>query len=108
MDRLWDWLAVELGKYARWVALGVVALTVVLGFGISRLEFATGQDSYLNTSDQIYKDNVEYQSLFGGSAMLVLITMDEGHTVDELLEPDAQAQFDALHESQPAEHVSDA
>ena len=98
MDKLWDWLAVELGKYARWVALGVVALTVVLGFGITRLEFATGQDSYLNTSDEIYQDNVEYQSLFGGSAMLVLITMDDGHTVDELLEPDAQAQFDTLHD----------
>ena len=48
MDRLWDWLAVELGKYARWVELGVLGLTIVLGFGITRLEFATGQDSYLN------------------------------------------------------------
>ena len=41
-----------------------------LGFGITKLEFATGQDSYLNKSDQVYKDNVAYQDLFGGQAML--------------------------------------
>ena len=56
----------------------------MLGFGITQLDFATGQDSYLNKSDQVYKDNVAYQSLFGGQAMLTVITMDPGHTVDEL------------------------
>ena len=71
MDKAVVWLAVELGKHAVWVAVGGVLLTVGLGFGISQLEFATGQDAYLNTSRrQIYKDNVAYQTLFGGSAML--------------------------------------
>ncbi len=63
-------------------------ITLALGAGISRLEFATGQDSYLNKDDQVYIDNVEYQSLFGGQAMLTVITMDQGHHVDELFTPD--------------------
>ena len=42
----------------------------MLGFGITQLEFATGQDSYLNKDDQVYNDNVAYQDLFGGQAML--------------------------------------
>jgi hypothetical protein len=47
----------------------------------------TGQDSYLNKSDQVYKDSVAYQHLFGGEAMLTLVTMDKGHAVNELFTP---------------------
>ena len=50
----------------------------MLGAGITQLEFATGQDSYLNKDEQVYKDSVAYQDLFGGQAMLTLVTMDEG------------------------------
>jgi hydrophobe/amphiphile efflux-3 (HAE3) family protein len=80
------------------VVLGLV-ITVGLGLGISKLKFATGQDSYLNTSDQVYKDNVQYQSLFGGQAMLTVITMDQGHAIDELFNDAGQQQFTALHDA---------
>ena len=99
MDKVWSWLAVELGKHAVWVVVGGVLLTVGLGFGISKLEFATGQDAYLNTSDVIYKDNVAYQNLFGGSTMLTVVTMDKGHTVAELFNPKGRAEFKTFHDS---------
>ena len=86
MQRFWSWLAVQLGKRAGLVSVIGLLITVVLGVGITQLEFATGQDSYLNKSDQVYKDNVAYQKLFGGEAMLTVITMDKGHTVDELFD----------------------
>ena len=71
-------------------------LTVGLGYGITNLEFATGQDSYLNKSDQVYKDSVAYQKLFGGQAMVTLVTMDKGHTVNELFTPENIAQWKAI------------
>src|SRR4051812_25158060 len=74
------------------MAVGAV-VTIGLGFGITQLKFATGQDSYLNKSDQVYKDSVAYQDLFGGQAMLTLVTMDKGHKVDELFTPEAIAQW---------------
>ena len=74
-------------------------ITVGLGLGITKLDFATGQDSYLNKSDQVYKDNLAYQDLFGGQAMLTVITMNEGHTVDELFASATRAQFTTLHDS---------
>ena len=77
------------------IGLGV---TFVLGLGITQLEFATGQDSYLNKDDQVYKDNVVYQGLFGGQAMLTVITMDPGHTVDELFTPANRAQLQQFHD----------
>src|SRR4029453_7475252 len=38
---------------------------------------------------------VAYQRLFGGQAMLTLVTMDKGHTVNELFTPENQAKWRA-------------
>jgi hydrophobe/amphiphile efflux-3 (HAE3) family protein len=99
VQRFWSYLAVQLGKRAVLVSVVGLLVTVALGIGITRLDFATGQDSYLNKDDQVYKDNVEYQNLFGGQAMLTVVTMDPGHTVDELFTEDAEQQFTLLHDS---------
>jgi uncharacterized protein len=98
MQRFWSWLAVELGRRAGLVALVGLILTLALGYGITRLEFATGQDSYLNKDDEVYIDNVAYQDLFGGQAMLGLITMDDGHTIAELFDADGIAQLRSVHD----------
>jgi uncharacterized protein len=101
VERFWRFIAVELGKHAGLVSVIGLLVTLILGFGITRLEFSTGQDSYLNKSDTVYKDNVDYQRLFGGQAMLTLVTMEKGHTVNELFTPENQAKWRAV-ESQIA------
>lgn len=98
MERFWRFIAVELGKHAGLVSVIGLLVTLILGFGITRLEFSTGQDSYLNKSDTVYKDNVKYQRLFGGQAMLTLVTMDKGHTVKELFTPENQAKWQDMEE----------
>jgi hydrophobe/amphiphile efflux-3 (HAE3) family protein len=98
MQRFWSVLAVQLGKRAGLVVAVGVLVTLGLGFGITRLEFATGQDSYLNAGDQVAIDNEAYQDLFGGQAMLAVIEMDDGHTVDELLDRDGRRQLRAFHD----------
>ena len=96
MQRFWSWLAVYLGKHAGVVAIVGLLVTLVLGFGTTKLSFATGQDSYLNAEDQVYKDNVAYQGLFGGQAMLALLTADQGKTVNDIMSPANQAAFDKI------------
>ncbi len=98
MHKFWSWLGLNLGKH--WIiVLSVLALvTVGLGYGITNLKFSTGQDSYLNKSDQVYKDSVAYQKLFGGEAMVTLVTMDKGHTVNELFTPKNIAQWNAVEQ----------
>jgi hydrophobe/amphiphile efflux-3 (HAE3) family protein len=93
MQRFWSYIAVQLGKHAIWVTVVGVLVTIGLGLGITQLDFATGQDSYLNSNSQVYKDNVVYQRLFGGEAMLTVIRMAPGHTVDELFTGDGQQQL---------------
>jgi hydrophobe/amphiphile efflux-3 (HAE3) family protein len=91
--RFWSWLGLNLGKH--WIAVMVVGglLTVGLGYGTTKLKFSTDQSNYLNKSDQVYKDNVAYQKLFGGEAMLTLVTMEPGHTVAELFTAGDIAQW---------------
>ncbi|MGH9003104.1 MAG: RND transporter, partial [Acidimicrobiia bacterium] len=88
MRRVWAWMAVNFGKHAGIVGVIGLAITLILGLGITKLDFATGQDSYLNKDEQVYKDSVAYQDLFGGQAMVTLFTMDEGQTVTDLFTPD--------------------
>lgn len=77
----------------------LLIITVGLGSGITNLKFATGQDSYLNDSDQVAKDNLVYQRLFGGQAMLTVISMQKGHTVDELFTAKGRRQFERFHDT---------
>ncbi|HEX7443869.1 MAG TPA: hypothetical protein VF320_08280, partial [Acidimicrobiales bacterium] len=96
MQRFWSWLAVELGKRAGLVAVVGLLITLVAGYGVTKLQFATGQDSYLNASDQVAKDNVAYQKLFGGEAMLVLLTADQGKTVLDVSNAHNQAEMEKM------------
>ncbi len=80
------------------VAIGCV-LTVVFGFGATRLEFQTGQDSYLNSDEQVYEDNVDYQSLFGGQAMLSVFTLQPGGSLVDLFTQRNVARWVELRET---------
>lgn len=102
MRKLLASMAVGFGKRASLVAVVVLVVTAVLGFGATKLEFATGQDSYLNSDDEVYTDNVAYQDLFGGQAMLTLFTMEEGKTVADLFTP-ANVELLTAVEAQVAE-----
>ena len=96
MVRFWrqagDWLS----RHPGIVLVAVVAVTVVLGFGLTRLEFATGQDSYLDPDSRTAVENEAYQDLFGGETMIVLFTMDEGRTVEDLFTPANVEAFEAI------------
>ena len=75
MHKFWAWLGLNLGKHAGIVSIVGLLLTITLGYGITKLDFATGQDSYLNKSEDVYKNSVSYQELFGGQAMVTLVTL---------------------------------
>jgi hydrophobe/amphiphile efflux-3 (HAE3) family protein len=76
-----------LGRRTGRTLIVAAVLVAVLGLGLSRLDFATGQDSYLDKNSTVAKDNTRYQSLFGGENMVVLFTVPEGKTVVDLFSP---------------------
>ena len=87
MEKFWRKLGFSLGK--RWyiVLLGVVLCTAALVPGLNKIKFATGQDSYLNSSSQAAIDNVAFQDAFGGETVILLFNMDEGRDLTDLYTP---------------------
>jgi len=103
--RTWEWLGLNLGKHAGVVASIGLALTIVLGFGLTWVRFSTSNSDYLNGNDPIEIGNTEYSSLFGGDPIAVLFTMNRGKTVDNLLTTANQAEMhrvDAALNKDPA------
>ncbi|KPM52923.1 RND transporter [Frankia sp. R43] len=72
--RFWFGVGRVVGSRTGLVAAVTAIVTVALGLGLTRLEFTTGQENYLNADSQVAKDNVAYQDLFGGQAMITLFT----------------------------------
>ena len=96
MRQFWSWLAVWCGKHAGLVGVIGLLLTLTLAAGTTQLKFQTSQASYLNRSDQIYKDDVRYEQLFGGQAMVVMFTMNDGATIDQFFTPQNVTKLDAM------------
>jgi hypothetical protein len=96
MQKYWAWLGLNLGKRAGVVSIVGLVVTVALGAGITQLEFATGQDSYLNKDEEVYTDNVAYQDLFGGQAMVTLVTLEDGQELVDLFTPEAIAEWERV------------
>lgn len=99
MDRFWRRIGQTISARTLVVMAVVVVVTLVLGGGLSRLDFATGQDSYIEKSSTEARDNERYQELFGGESMVVLFSMPEGTTVVDLFTEENIARFEALDET---------
>jgi hydrophobe/amphiphile efflux-3 (HAE3) family protein len=96
MNRRWRRAGEVLSARTGIVLVAALAVVVVLATGLPRLEFATGQDSFLDPSSTTAQDNERYQDLFGGETMVVLFTMDEGTDVVDLFTPTNLAHFEEI------------
>lgn len=84
MRGFWSWLGLNLGKRAGTVAIVGVLVTLTFGYGTKLLTFENTNDSYLNGNDPVLQTDNLYESLFGGDAVEVVLSMTPGHTVDNL------------------------
>ncbi|MDE0801742.1 MAG: MMPL family transporter [Acidimicrobiales bacterium] len=96
MEKLWRNAGVQLGKYWYAVVALAVVITGLLSFGLTQLEFATGQDSYLNPDSQVAIDNVEFQDDFGGEAVILLLRGEDGSDIADLFAGDNLAELERL------------
>ena len=94
--RGWTRLADGLSGHPRRVLVVVLLVTVVLAGGATRLTFATGQDSYLNSGSKVAVDNRQYQALFGGQAMITVFSAQPGHSILDLFTASNRAKLVAL------------
>ena len=84
MEQFWRNTGVALGKHWKAVLAVVIVVTGILAIGATRIEFATGQDSYLNPDSQIAIDNVAFQDDFGGETVILLFEAEDGSDITDL------------------------
>ncbi|HEX6237183.1 MAG TPA: MMPL family transporter [Acidimicrobiales bacterium] len=108
MNEVWRALGRALSRRTAVVLGAVLVITALFALGLPGLEFATGQDSYLAPDDPAAIDNERYQDLFGGEAMVSLLTMDEGTTVADLFTEENIRRFEELEEQLRASDASHA
>jgi hydrophobe/amphiphile efflux-3 (HAE3) family protein len=96
MRRAWEGLSRIVTSRATVILVVIAVITLVLAGGATRLKFATGQDSYLNPGDKVSVDNKAYQALFGGQAMITVITAEPGKDVLALFSAANRAKMVAL------------
>ena len=78
------------------VAISFVVITAILALGATNLEFATGQDSYLDDEDQIAIDNEALQSQFGGETIILLFQATGDADISDLYRGDNLAELERL------------
>ena len=79
-------------------------VTVALGAGVTLLRFTTSNSDYLNNNDPAWINNVNYSKVFGGDPIAILFTMKPGTTVDDLLTPHNQQEFQRISRELQADH----
>ncbi|MBV1893735.1 MAG: MMPL family transporter, partial [Ilumatobacteraceae bacterium] len=97
MEQFWRHTGVGLGKHWKVVAAVIVAISAVLGLGTRQIEFATGQDSYLNPDSQVAIDNVAFQDDFGGETVILLYSAEDGYDIGDLYEGENLAELQRLN-----------
>jgi hydrophobe/amphiphile efflux-3 (HAE3) family protein len=96
MEQFWRNTGIQLGKQWKTVVVVMLVITGVLVIGASKIEFATGQDSYLNPDSQIAIDNVSFQNDFGGETIILLFSAEDGTDITELFEGANLAELQRL------------
>ena len=96
MEQFWRNTGIQLGKHWKVVVAVMVVITGVLVLGATRIEFATGQDSYLNPDSQIALDNVAFQDDFGGETIILLFSAEDGSDVSDLFVGDNLEKLKAM------------
>ncbi len=96
MGRAWTAIADAITKRPGIVLAIAILISVVLAAGTTKLDFATGQDSYLNSDSQIAIDNTQYQELFGGQAIVVVLTAPEGQKAADIINADNRVWLDEM------------
>ncbi|WP_251945107.1 hypothetical protein [Latilactobacillus sakei] len=56
------------------VIIAVVLLTIGLAFGLPNIQMNMGNEVFVDTNSQVYKDTKTYQENFGGGSAYVLIS----------------------------------
>jgi len=99
MERAVRWFSLAVRRYPAAIAAGTMIVCGVLAFGVTRLEFQTGQDTLIDPSSGVAQDSERFQRQFGGDYLLVLFeTPSDDPSILQLFTPQNQERLRQLEE----------
>jgi chemotaxis protein histidine kinase CheA len=78
------WLAKLLRKYPIKSITIIIAIVILSAVGLSNIFMATGNDTLVESSSDVYQDNLMLEEEFGGETIMVLYESDDLLTPDHL------------------------
>ncbi len=92
MERKFEQLGQFIQKHTVSLLVGMLAITVFLGFGLPKVQMDMGNDVFVNTKSQVYKDTETYQKNFGGDSAYILLS----GTQDKLISHETMQKIHSL------------
>ncbi|MBP8894237.1 MAG: MMPL family transporter, partial [Saprospiraceae bacterium] len=78
MKKLFTWMGGLIEKHPVKVLLATIILFAILIVGVSNIRMATGNETLVQTDNEVYISNKAMETEFGGDSILVLFTDDTG------------------------------
>jgi hydrophobe/amphiphile efflux-3 (HAE3) family protein len=63
--------------------ISIIVLTIVTGFGLTKIKMNMGNDMFVEKKSTLYKDTQNYQKKFDGESFIVTIKEKDGQAVNE-------------------------
>ncbi|HAT54431.1 MAG TPA: hydrogenase expression protein HypA [Lactobacillus sp.] len=92
MERKFEQLGSYIQKHTVALLVGILAITVFFGFGLPKVQMDMGNDVFVNTKSQVYKDTETYQKNFGGDSAYILLSGQR----DKLVSHETMQKINAL------------
>ncbi|MQS89531.1 RND family transporter [Lactobacillus salsicarnum] len=74
MEKFFNMLSNSIHKHAKmWITI-IAAITIILAFGLPRIQMKFSNDVFVSPSTKAFKDTATYQKNFGGDAVYVMVS----------------------------------
>ncbi|MBS4032266.1 MAG: MMPL family transporter [Clostridiales bacterium] len=93
MQRFFLFLSEKVGKRPVLTVFIAILVTIVLVSGVTRNQMATGNETFIKTSTDIYQSNLHLEGMFGGENIVIRFKSEDIHS---LLTADNMVPLDRL------------
>ncbi|WP_146548870.1 hypothetical protein [Rummeliibacillus suwonensis] len=76
LDRLFNRIGHLIVKKSKPILISIAILTIFFAFGITKIDMKMGNDVFVSSNSDAYKNTTTYQKNFGGDGVYLLISGD--------------------------------
>lgn len=83
MEKLFEKIGDFIIRHSKQNIIAILVLTLFFSLGLSKLELKMGNDVFVDSQSEIYKNTVVYQKSFGGDGIYLLINGDRDDLISQ-------------------------